>query len=196
MNTNENPIEIIEITNVEAANAAHVGIETFCHQATATAVAIGRYLISVKASLKHGEFGKWVKENCIFSARTGEDYRRIADAYKPDMKHLPIRDILKQVRQPAKRKVAKGSKPEDGEQGDEQSTDESDEQIDGKSLEAVLSSLIRTYTFEKVEEALGKLKPTKSGEDRDLTESEARDALCKVIKGKSKTHRKAATKAA
>jgi hypothetical protein len=90
------------------------------------------------------------------------------------MKALSMRDILKLVRKPAKRKVGKGSKTEAG----EQSTGEDDEQIDGKSLEAVLSSLIRTYTFEKVEEVLGKLKPTKSDEDRDLTEGEARDALC------------------
>ncbi|WP_234049825.1 MULTISPECIES: DUF3102 domain-containing protein [unclassified Xanthobacter] len=44
----------------------------------AYAVEAGKHLIAVKGMLQHGKFGKWVKENCVFSERMARRYMQVA----------------------------------------------------------------------------------------------------------------------
>ncbi len=67
----------------------------------------GQKLLRVKELLGHGNFGKWQKENCRFSARTGQKYMRIArkwgelGANAPSTAHLTIEEVLGLLAEPA-----------------------------------------------------------------------------------------------
>jgi hypothetical protein len=40
---------------------------------------VGRRLLKKKATLKHGEWGKWIRENCKFHQQTACRYVKFAD---------------------------------------------------------------------------------------------------------------------
>jgi hypothetical protein len=55
------------------------------------AVACGELLIKLKSNLKHGEFGKWISDNCEFSQATANNYMKAAkspNALGTSIRHL------------------------------------------------------------------------------------------------------------
>lgn len=66
------PAATIEISQVAKYMRASASAER--EECLAEAIYIGRRLIAVKASLKHGEFMPWVKANCLFSHNTARMY--------------------------------------------------------------------------------------------------------------------------
>jgi hypothetical protein len=57
-------------------NAEHVHAQRDATNAIVHAVRCGELLLSVKVSLKHGEFLPWVEQNCEFTHRTATAYMR------------------------------------------------------------------------------------------------------------------------
>lgn len=51
----------------------------------------GENLLKAKEQVQHGEFGKWVKENCAFPERTAQLYMRVAKQW--DAKAQSIADL-------------------------------------------------------------------------------------------------------
>jgi hypothetical protein len=51
---------------------------------TASAIEIGRELVSIKSRLQHGQFGPWVKSECGFDIRSAERYIALARAVEDD----------------------------------------------------------------------------------------------------------------
>ena len=72
-------MKALTVVKNQANLAAEINLEhTLAHQAAETAVQhavrCGELLLSVKASLAHGEFRRWVEENCDFAWSTGKCY--------------------------------------------------------------------------------------------------------------------------
>ena len=66
----------------EVAEALREKTDRIRHQVKATATAIvwiGRDLTAVKQMLGHGQFVRWVESECGFSARTAQNYMRVAE---------------------------------------------------------------------------------------------------------------------
>ena len=59
---------------------------------TASVIAIGRELIAVKKTLRHGAFGPWVESECGFSLRSAQNYMRVARLADKNatVAHLPL----------------------------------------------------------------------------------------------------------
>lgn len=64
---------VLIISTAQEANAAHRRIVATVQDA----IAIGGFLTRQKATLKHGEWLPWVKENLEFSRQTADNYRRL-----------------------------------------------------------------------------------------------------------------------
>jgi len=87
------------ITNNRLAEiAATVQIE---HNATmgalresmAHAVNIGALLTEAKQLVKHGDWGKWIMDNCQFSERTAQNYMRVYAKYPQLAKSATVADL-------------------------------------------------------------------------------------------------------
>ena len=92
---------------VERINSEH----RLCRDALRTtlehAVNVGVLLIEAKAHVNHGEWEKWIKDNCEFSARSAQGYMRAARML-PDLKaqrvaDLSLREALAALAEPASR---------------------------------------------------------------------------------------------
>jgi len=84
--------------NLPAISAEHINAEhRLAREAAGSAVehviACGRLLLDVKASLKHGEFGRWVEANCDFSYRTARAYIRATQKAAQNGSALPFSSL-------------------------------------------------------------------------------------------------------
>jgi hypothetical protein len=95
----ERPLEVV----AAHINAAHREAQAYAAKAVERALTAGDLLLSVKARLKHGEFGDWCKQYCPdISIRTIQDYMRVARELPPEKRsaaHLPasVREALRLV---------------------------------------------------------------------------------------------------
>lgn len=72
-------------TGVTADEFISESAELICKlhkQTTGNILEIGRRLIAVKALLRHGQFGTWVKVECSFGERTASRYMNAAKAFE------------------------------------------------------------------------------------------------------------------
>lgn len=90
-----------------------LAIET-ANRAVQYAREAGELLLQAKATIAHGAWGEWLKENCDLSERTAQGYMRLArelpklDAAKAQrVADLPLRQALKELSKP----VSKARKP-------------------------------------------------------------------------------------
>jgi len=74
------PIALVLATPAERINSKHLEVKRLELTAKDVAAEVGDMLIEVKKSLSHGEFKKWVEDNCSFSYSTAKDYMNIAKA--------------------------------------------------------------------------------------------------------------------
>ncbi len=71
-------------TAVERINFFHQASKQLSEYAVRCAVAAGIELQRAKASIEHGEFGKWITKNCNFSERTAQNYMKLAEELLED----------------------------------------------------------------------------------------------------------------
>ncbi|WP_437231057.1 DUF3102 domain-containing protein [Planctomicrobium sp. SH661] len=80
------------ICPVAEISRLHHEISNHLESAVAKGRRIGELLIAQKATLKHGQFGVWLKENCPFSSRTAQRYislqRNVPKAKCDTVSHL------------------------------------------------------------------------------------------------------------
>lgn len=67
----------LDTTTAQKINALHNDIESLLNQGINKAIEIGELLTAKKTELPHGEFGKWITDNLIFSDRTARNYMRL-----------------------------------------------------------------------------------------------------------------------
>jgi hypothetical protein len=67
----------LEKTTVQQIVSLHNQIISDLKRSLDSAIKIGHLLTEQKASLKHGEFGPWVKSNLPFTDRTARNYMRL-----------------------------------------------------------------------------------------------------------------------
>jgi len=80
------------------ATAAAVEIRTSTHRQIIEVVAAGKLLLEVKAALPHGAFGMWLEVEFGWTARTAENYMRVAETYGSNAKcvsDLPLNMIYR-----------------------------------------------------------------------------------------------------
>ncbi|WP_238122862.1 MULTISPECIES: DUF3102 domain-containing protein [unclassified Xanthobacter] len=65
-------------------NYAHQQVVEHGKSMLAYAAKAGRYLLSVKGTLKHGEFKPWIAKNCAFPYRTAARYMQLAKSVVGD----------------------------------------------------------------------------------------------------------------
>jgi hypothetical protein len=85
-------------------NRAHAAVEGHIRAAVPHAIRAGGLLNQAKAALPHGDFGKWISENCTFSERTAQGYMRLSrllptldPAKAQRVAGLPLRDALGEI---------------------------------------------------------------------------------------------------
>lgn len=69
----------LSVTTAQKINDLHTGLTKTMRLGIETAVEIGALLVAQKAELKHGEWGKWVQDYLMFTARTASSYMRLYD---------------------------------------------------------------------------------------------------------------------
>lgn len=67
-----------DATPAERINMLHRAAKELSGAAVKYAIATGIELLRMKAILPHGEFGDWIKNSCLFSARTATNYMGLA----------------------------------------------------------------------------------------------------------------------
>jgi Protein of unknown function (DUF3102) len=77
---------------VQAVRACGVRIRTETRRIAESIITIGRELIAVKKTLRHGAFAAWVKSECGFSVRSAQNYMRVARLADKNatVAHLPL----------------------------------------------------------------------------------------------------------
>jgi len=76
----DKPVALVLATPAEKINSKHLEVKRLELTAKDVAAEVGEMLIEFKQSLPHGEFKKWVEDNCSFSYSTAKDYMNIAKA--------------------------------------------------------------------------------------------------------------------
>ncbi len=95
----------------ELINEEHLAAKTAYREAVTHAMRAGSMLCAMKDSLKHGEFGPWLRANCHFSQDTANVYMKIykgrdeLDSNSEHARNLSIRSALKAI-SPSKPKSA------------------------------------------------------------------------------------------
>jgi hypothetical protein len=69
----------IQTTRAKEISRLHQEIGEHLRRSLANAIRIGELLSEQKATLQHGEFGRWISENLPFTDRTARNYMRIFD---------------------------------------------------------------------------------------------------------------------
>ena len=77
----------------ETVKAEHAKIEGAWREGLTRALEVGKLLTEAKGLVKHGEWGKWIADNCQFSERTAQSYMRIADRYPEIAKSATVADL-------------------------------------------------------------------------------------------------------
>jgi len=67
----------LERNRVDEICSLHTEIAGYCRMALDKAIRIGELLAEQKASLPHGEFGRWIQEHLPFSDRTVRNYMKL-----------------------------------------------------------------------------------------------------------------------
>lgn len=80
--------EIAQTVKVE-----HIEFEISLRNSMERAIHIGRLLSEAKELVKHGEWGKWVEDNCNFSERTAQNFMRLHSKYPELSKAQPVADL-------------------------------------------------------------------------------------------------------
>lgn len=70
-------MKILKSISATEINSLHVELLGMLHTSIQKAIEIGELLTLKKAELQHGEWGKWIGENLIFSDRTARNYMNI-----------------------------------------------------------------------------------------------------------------------
>lgn len=84
-----------------AANREHLACEQAYGSALEHAFRAGEYLLTAKAELEHGEWGRWVGENFDGSERTARGYMRLARvSNRQDLADLGIERALGELATP------------------------------------------------------------------------------------------------
>lgn len=91
----------------QSINRAQSRIESLLTDAVENAVTAGNALICAKALVLHGEWQKWISDNCQISDRTARAYMRLAREL-PKLSHakrqsvavLPLRDVFAEMATP------------------------------------------------------------------------------------------------
>jgi len=73
--------------------AAHDASCELADQAMERAITAGKLLIEAKASLPHGRWLPWIKENFTFSKRTAQNYIRLAELPEAKAQRLRISEL-------------------------------------------------------------------------------------------------------
>ncbi len=95
----------------------------------AEVIATGEALIKVKVLLPHGEFGRWLESEFGWSARSAENYMRVAETYGPTAQrvaHLPLGVVFRlaaptiptEVREDVLLRADRGERPTERAVGD------------------------------------------------------------------------------
>jgi hypothetical protein len=77
----------------ETVRTEHAHIETALRESMAQAIHIGGLLTEAKGLVKHGEWGKWIAENCQFSERTAQNYMRVYSRFPEISKTQHVADL-------------------------------------------------------------------------------------------------------
>lgn len=75
---------------VQAEHTATMGA---LRESMAHAVNIGALLTEAKQLVKHGDWGKWIMDNCQFSERTAQNYMRVYAKYPQLAKSATVADL-------------------------------------------------------------------------------------------------------
>ena len=87
------------VSNTRELNDLHQQIKGKLRSTVQDAIRAGEILTKVKDDLPHGEIGKWIKTNCIFSHQTAYNYMSLFQ-YKGKIKTvLNLPEAYKQVKQ-------------------------------------------------------------------------------------------------
>jgi hypothetical protein len=78
------PYDELAPNDVAHVRACTARIKTRHKQESAAAIAIGQELLSVKAMLGHGHFGRWLAAEFKWDVRTAERYMSLARAFPDD----------------------------------------------------------------------------------------------------------------
>lgn len=94
------------VSLVKEIQAEHDAAERDVRSAVEHAVRAGQLLTEAKASLPHGEWGKWLSENFAFSQQWAAGYMRLAKASPGQIESASsIRGALKQLAAPSRKKA-------------------------------------------------------------------------------------------
>jgi hypothetical protein len=85
---------IVNDTTAEKINANHALIKSNAGTMVQLAVEIGQLLIAKRKELEHGQFKKWIEENCDFSYETAHNYTKVARQKCSALQFSSIRAVL------------------------------------------------------------------------------------------------------
>jgi hypothetical protein len=89
--------------------AAHTLAQQHAGAAAHYAIEVGELLIEAKATLPHGKWLPWLRENLPFSDRTAQAYMRLATHTPPQMRSgaadLSVREVLAHVARPRRKSL-------------------------------------------------------------------------------------------
>jgi hypothetical protein len=88
-------------------NAGHREVQRFVHSTLLKARDVGQALAEAKQLIGHGDYTKWVEENCEFSVRTARDYLKVFNNWAQlqngsSAADMSLRAALEQLKPPAK----------------------------------------------------------------------------------------------
>jgi len=100
--------EIIKLKDIATEiNAEQIRIVEACRASVQHAIRAGELLIQAKSMIKHGEWCKWLQDNCTFSERTAQAYMKLAkdfpkleDSKAKTVADLPLRKALSLLAEP------------------------------------------------------------------------------------------------
>ena len=90
----------LDTTTAQKINALHNEIESLLNQGINKAIERGQLLTAKKAELQHGEFGKWITDNLIFSDRTARNYMRLFENKDKAITAANISEAYKMLAEP------------------------------------------------------------------------------------------------
>ena len=84
---------------IHELNILHKNIEGKLKSTVHDAIMAGEILINIKGKLAHGEFGKWIDTNCVFTHMTAKRYMGVYKYKSKINTVLNLPDAYKQVKQ-------------------------------------------------------------------------------------------------
>jgi hypothetical protein len=95
-------------TLAKQINSEHNQCEEALGKAVYHAYRCGILLTQAKQAIPHGQWGEWLKTNCIVGQRMAQNYMRIADNYSPETlpAHGSIREAIAALAEPKTKHVS------------------------------------------------------------------------------------------